>query len=90
MAYTVSGISADDLANASLSGNFVVDGSGLGQIALSVRADQQTEGPETITLTAGTASIAVSINDVSLVGVSGGEGGGFGDGAGFGGGGGGD
>ena len=90
VAYTVSGISADDLANASLSGNFVVDGSGLGQIALSVRADQQTEGPETLTLTAGTASIAVSINDVSLVGVSGGEGGGFGDGAGFGGGGGGD
>ena len=90
VAYTVSGISADDLANASLSGNFVVDGSGLGQITLSVRADQQTEGPETLTLTAGTASIAVSINDVSLVGVSGGEGGGFGYGAGFDGGGGGD
>ena len=89
VAYTVSGISADDLANASLSGNFVVDGSGLGQIALSVRADQQTEGLETLTLTAGTASIAVRINDVSLVGLSGGSsggdfgggfGGGFGDG----------
>ena len=64
MAYTVSGISADDLANASLRCNFVVYGSGLGQIALSVRADQQTEGPETLTLTAGTASIAVRINDV--------------------------
>jgi hypothetical protein len=90
VAYKVSGISADDLVNASLSGSFVVNNSGLGQIALDVKADQQTEGPETLTLTSGTASIAVNINDVSLVGVSGGGGGDFsGDfGGGFGGGGG--
>ena len=85
--YTLSGISAADVFGGSLSGNAVVNSSGVAIISVILLNDLLTEGYETLTVTAVGATASTVINDTSitLVGVDGGGGGG-GDGGGGGGG----
>ena len=90
--YTLSGISAADVLGGSLSGNAVVNSSGVATISVALLNDLLTEGAETLQVTAGGASASTVVNDTSitLVGTVIGPntgGSGFGVGSGVGGGG---
>ena len=63
--YTLSGINAIDVSGGVLSGNVVVNSSGVATISVTLLNDLQTEGSETLTVTAGGASVATTINDTS-------------------------
>jgi hypothetical protein len=67
--YTITGISSDDIeasSTAGMTGNFVVN-NGIATIRIYIKADKETEGPETLTLSLnnGQASVSVVINDTS-------------------------
>lgn len=64
--YTLSGISAADVSGGLLSGNAVVNSWGRTFITVSLLSDSLTEGPESLTVTAGGASASTVINDTSL------------------------
>jgi hypothetical protein len=63
--YTLSGISSADVFGGALSGNAVVNSSGVATISVSLLNDLLTEGPETLTVTAGGASASTVVNDTS-------------------------
>lgn len=65
--FTISGVSADDLVSGSLTGNFVLDGNGVGIKTFAVVADEATEGVETfeLALDNNLARTSVLINDSS-------------------------
>jgi hypothetical protein len=64
--YTLSGISAADVSAGSLSGNAVVNSSGIATISVSLLSDLLTEGSETLTVTAGGSSASTVVNDTSI------------------------
>ena len=66
--YTITGITSADISGASLTGNFTVSG-GTANVVLNIANDYSTEGSETLTLALnnGAASIAVAVNDTSLL-----------------------
>jgi len=66
--YTITGITSADISGASLTGNFTVSG-GTANVVLNIANDYNTEGSETLTLALnnGAASIAVAVNDTSLL-----------------------
>lgn len=64
--YTLSGISSADVSGGSLSGNAVVNSSGVATISVSLLKDSLTEGSETLTVTAGGATASIIVNDISL------------------------
>jgi hypothetical protein len=84
--YTILGISAADVLGGALSGNSVVDSSGVATILVSLVNDSLTEGAEMLQVTAGGASASTVVNDTSikLIGTiesnTGGDTGGGGDG----------
>jgi hypothetical protein len=63
--YTLSGISAADVLGSSLSGNAVVNSSGVATISVTLLNDSLTEGAETLTVTAGGATASTLVNDTS-------------------------
>jgi hypothetical protein len=65
--YSLSGITADDLASGTLTGAFVTNDQGLGTITVALKADQLTEGPEvlTVNLSGGLASAQTTVQDTS-------------------------
>ena len=63
--YTLSGVSASDVSGGLLSGNAVVNTSGVATISVTLLNDSLTEGTETLTVTAGGASASTQINDTS-------------------------
>ena len=63
--YTLSGISAADVSGGSLTGNAVVNSSGVATISVSPLNDLLTEGAETLTVTAGGATASTVVNDTS-------------------------
>jgi hypothetical protein len=63
--YTLSGISAADVSGGSLSGNAVVNSSGVATISVTLLNDSLTEGAETLTVTAGGATASTVVNDTS-------------------------
>ena len=71
LSYTVSGVSSNDIVGGRLSGSVTVGSDGQATISIPIAADNLTEGPETMTVTArspqGTnvASTNVIINDTS-------------------------
>ena len=67
--YTISGISAADVSGGSLSGNAVVNSSGVATISVSLLNDSLTEGSETLTVTAGGTTASTVINDTSKASV---------------------
>ena len=64
--FTLSGISAADVSGGSLSGNAVVNSSGVATISVTLLNDNITEGSETLTVTAGGASASTVVNDTSI------------------------
>lgn len=64
--YVISGISAADVSGGSLSGNAVVNTSGIATISVSLLKDSLTEGSEILTLTAGGANASTVVTDTSL------------------------
>ena len=66
VSYTLSGLSAADVSGGLLSGNAVVNSSGVATISVTLLNDNLTEGPETLTLTAGGASASTVVNDTSI------------------------
>ena len=63
--YSLSGISAADVSGGSLSGNAVVNSSGVATISVTLLNDSLTEGSETLTVTAGGANASTIIIDTS-------------------------
>ena len=66
VAYTLSGVSSADITGGLLSGSATVNSSGIATISVPIAADLLTEGAETLTVTAQSASAVVTINDTSL------------------------
>ncbi|WP_269611695.1 DUF4214 domain-containing protein [Prochlorococcus marinus] len=63
--YVISGVSVDDLATGTLSGNFTVGADGKANVTITLKSDSLTEGSETLTLTAAGKSKAVTVADTS-------------------------
>ena len=63
--YKITGLSAIDLSSGLLEGAFVVDSAGFATLSLTLANDQLTEGTETMTLSAGNRTSAISIADTS-------------------------
>ena len=64
--YSVSGISSADLISGNLTGTTVVGSDGTSTISIGLTTDNQTEGPETLTVTVLGNSASVTINDTSV------------------------
>ena len=67
--YKITGITADDLTNGGLVGNFILDNNGFATAVIQTVADRKTEGKEVIKLTltnAPTNYITIGLNDTSL------------------------
>ncbi len=63
--YTLSGISTEDVLGNLLSGNAVVNSSGVATISVTLLSDLLTEGAETLTVAAGGTSVSTLVNDTS-------------------------
>ena len=63
--YTLSGISAADISGGLLTGSAIVNSIGTATISIGIFADNLTEGPETLTVTAQGKSASVTVNDTS-------------------------
>ena len=63
--YTLSGISGADISGGSLSGNAIINASGVATVSVTLLNDLLTEGQETLTITAGGATASTVINDTS-------------------------
>jgi hypothetical protein len=64
--YTLSGISAADVSGGSLSGNTVVNSSGVATISVTLLNDSLTEGTETLTVSVNGALASTLVYDTSL------------------------
>ena len=63
--YTLSGISGADISGGSLSGNAIINASGVATVSVTLLNDLLTEGQETLTITAGGATASTVIIDTS-------------------------
>jgi hypothetical protein len=63
--YTLSGINSADFLGGLLLGSVVIDSAGRGLILVNLLNDSLTEGPETLTVTAKSATASSLINDTS-------------------------
>ena len=64
--YTLSGISSSDVVSGLLTGTIVIGSNGQATISIPIAADNLTEGPETLTVTAGGVPASILINDTSI------------------------
>ena len=64
--YNISGVSAADIVGGQLAGTVTLDAQGLAHVALTLVADNLTEGPETLTLAVGALTDSVTVNDTSI------------------------
>ncbi|MCF8163675.1 MAG: hypothetical protein K9J78_07480, partial [Polynucleobacter sp.] len=65
--YSISGITAADLVSGTTSGSLTVDSAGQATINVSLKADQLTEGNETLTLTVQGNSASTTVMDSSFL-----------------------
>ena len=68
VAFTLSGsnITGSDIVGGQLTGTAIVDSTGRATISIPIAADQATEGPETLTISAQGAIASILINDTSV------------------------
>lgn len=66
LAYSISGVTSTDLTSGLLSGTVVVASDGKATINMGIKADNVTEGSETLTVTLSGASASIIIKDTSL------------------------
>ena len=64
--YNISGIDASRIAGGQLVGTVTLDSLGLAHIAVTVLADNKTDGPTTMTMAVGSLTDNVAVNDTSL------------------------
>ena len=64
--FLISGVDPDDLVSNSLRGEVITEASGVTKITLPIRADNKTEGPETLRLSIQGQTASVVINDTSV------------------------
>ena len=65
-AYTLTGIDASRIVGGQLTGTVTLDLLGLAHIAVTVVADNKTDGPTTMTMAVGSLTDNVAVNDTSL------------------------
>ena len=69
IAYTISGVTEDDLVGTKLNGNFIVNDNGVATLPIEIRQDMETEGVEVmrVALTAmPSVYVDITINDTSV------------------------
>ena len=66
ISYTITGLTASDVAGGTLSGSVTVGANGLATISVAIAADRTTEGAETLTVTAAGSSASVQVLDTSI------------------------
>ena len=66
LTYSIAGVTSADLTSGLLTGTVVIGSDGKASINIGIKADNLTEGPETLTVTISGASASTSINDTSL------------------------
>jgi len=66
LSYALSGVTSADVVGGALTGTTTVDATGRAVVAVSMVADNLTEGVETLTLSAAGKTAAVTVNDTSL------------------------
>jgi Lectin C-type domain len=65
VAYILSGLSAEDITSGEVSGSLVLDTLGMGTISVPIAADNKTEGSESLTVTVGSTTSTITVNDAS-------------------------
>ncbi|MEJ0101264.1 MAG: hypothetical protein WDO19_01350 [Bacteroidota bacterium] len=65
IAYSITGIDTSDITSGKLSGNFTVGSKGTDSVKYTLKADSKTEGTEVMKATVKTATLSISVNDVS-------------------------
>ena len=65
VAYTLSGLNPEDIIGGKVSGRITLDDLGMATVSVPIAADDKTEGSESLTLTVGTATSTITINDTS-------------------------
>ena len=65
VAYILSGLSAEDITGGEVSGSLVLDTLGMGTISVPIAADGKTEGSEPLTVTVGSTTSTITVNDTS-------------------------
>ena len=66
LSYTLSGIAASDLDGTALSGTLTLNSSRTATLSIKMKADELTEGTETLVLNIGGTTRSVTINDTSV------------------------
>jgi|GEM_PF-1923118 len=65
IAYTITGIDSNDITSGKLTGNFIIGSNGTDSVTYILKADNKTEGTETMKTSSKGASLLVSISDSS-------------------------
>ena len=68
--YTLSGIDASRIVGGQLAGTVTLDAQGLAHVAVTLVADNHTDGPGTLTLAFGSLTDTVAVNDTSTTPVT--------------------
>ncbi len=68
--YTLSGVAASDLDGAALSGTLTLNSSRTARLSIKLKADNLTEGTETLVLNIGGITSSVTINDTSVASIA--------------------
>ena len=66
LSYTVSGVVASDMDGTTLSGTLTLNSSRTARLSIKLKADNLTEGTETLVLNVGGVTSSVTINDTSV------------------------
>ncbi len=67
-AYTLSGLNAEDITGDEVNGRVTFDDLGMATVSVPIAADNKTEGSESLTLTIGSTTSTITINDTSKSG----------------------
>lgn len=65
VAYTLLGLNTEDITGGEINGSVVLDTLGIGTISVPIAADNKTEGSESLTVTVGSATSTITVNDTS-------------------------
>ena len=65
VAYRVSGLNAEDITGGQVNGRAVFDDLGMATLSVPIAQDGKTEGSESLTLTIGSATSTITVNDTS-------------------------
>jgi methionine-rich copper-binding protein CopC len=68
--YTLSGVAASDLDGTALSGTLTLNSSRTAKLSIKLKADNLTEGTETLVLNIGGVTSSVTINDTSVASIT--------------------